>query len=557
MLTGSNSIKRIGACFAVAETFRMKEIITEIQSWGIRVPPDITGRNGGAGPAEGRAMLIDGIAVNAPISTVYTKRSPFRLTKDPDGRYTLYRYDQRVTAVSVVPPPHFYDYTGSDGVSLQKIALLHGADCLATTVRQRCVNWKKSLRCAFCAIEQSLENNLTIAEKSPHQLVEVARKAKSEDNVTHMVLTSGTADPPGAEIDYLARCATAIKASVDMPLHVQFLPPADLGLMEQLKTAGVDTVGIHIESFDQGILRKLAPAKARIGLDRYEAAWKKAVAVFGPNQVSSFLIVGLGEQPESIVWGSEYLADLGVYPFVVPLRPIPGSFLQETLTPDPVLMARIYTDVADILRKKGLTAKKSLAGCVRCGACTALPLYEKPCHQITYHSARTDNELSQAFGIRQKVFIQEQALFVDSDIDENDAASIHIVANKGGRIVGTVRVFPDPHQRGGHWIGGRLAVLKDFRDYRVGAALVKEAMKRVKKKGCAVFTAHIQEKNIRFFKKLGWVAAGPVETYCGRPHQRMQADLSRIVGREMHSLPETRLPKLDPAVTSELERNYT
>ena len=532
----------------------MKEIITEIQSWGIRVPPDITGRNGGAGPAEGRAILIHGIAVNAPISAAYTKQSPYRLTNEPDGHYTLYRHDKPVAAVSVVSPPHFYDHTGSDGIPLQKIALLHGTDCLATTVHQRCVNWKKSLRCAFCATEKSLENNLTIAEKSPDQLAEVARKAKSEDNVTHMVLTSGTADPPGAEIGVLARCANAIKASVDMPLHVQFLPPADLGLMEQLKAAGVDTVGIHIESFDREILRKLAPAKARIGLEKYETTWKKAVAVFGPNQVSSFLIAGLGEQPDSIVWGSEFLADLGVYPFVVPLRPIPGSLMQDTLPPDPVMMARIYTDVADILRKKGLSAKNSLAGCVRCGACSALPLYEKPRHQIIYHSARTDNELSQAFGIRQEVFIEEQALFVDSDIDENDAASIHIVANKGGRIVGTVRIFPDPHQRGGHWIGGRLAVLKDFRDYRVGAALVKEAMKRVKKKGCVVFTAHIQKKNINFFKKLGWVAAGPVEIYCGRPHQRMQADLNRVESGVIRSRPELGLPTLDPIVTSELQK---
>jgi putative N-acetyltransferase (TIGR04045 family) len=323
--------------------------------------------------------------------------------------------------------------------------------------------------------------------------------------------------------------------------------------LDQLKTAGVDTVGIHIESFDRAVLRKLAPAKARIGFEKYEATWKKAVTMFGPNQVSSFLITGLGEQPESIVWGSEFLADLGVYPFIVPLRPIPGSFLQDAVPPDPAVMAFIYTNVADILRKKGLTAKNSLAGCVRCGACSALPLYEGPRHQITYHSARTDDELSQAFGVRREVFIKEQAIFVESDVDEHDAASIHIVAKKEGRIIGTVRVFPDPRHRREHWIGGRLAVLKDFRDYRVGAALVKEAMKRVKKKGCAVFTAHIQEKNIRFFKKLGWVAAGPVETYCGYPHQRMQADLSRVENDLMQSLPDKGPPPLDPAVTSKLQ----
>ena len=506
----------------------MKQLITEIQSWGIRVPPDIIGRNGGAGPAEGRAMLIEGVAVNVPICADYVALSPFHLIEEPDNGYGIYRYKTRVATVSVVPRPRFYNQSDSGGVPYGKIALLHGNDCLATTVLQRCTHWKNNRRCAFCSTERSLESQATIAVKTPAQLTEVARHAQSMDQVSHVVLTSGAADITDLEIDHMSRCAAAIKASVPLPIHVQFLPPADLGKINQLKKAGVDTVGIHIESFDDDVLRVMAPAKARIGLDRYEAAWKEAVSVFGPNQVSSFLIAGLGESPDSIAWGSELLADMGVYPFIVPLRPIAGSPLQDAVPPDPGVMSHIYQTVANILRRKGLSARDSLAGCVRCGACSALPLYEVPFHQLTYHSARTDDELSQAFNVRREVFVNEQKLFVDSDIDEFDARCIHVVAKKEGRIIGTVRAFPDPQHRRGHWVGGRLAVLKEFRDYRVGAALVKEAMIRVKKKGCVVFTAHIQENNIRFFRKLGWEALGPLENYLGRPHQMMQADLNRV-----------------------------
>ena len=528
----------------------MKQLITEIQSWGIRVPPDIIGRNGGAGPAEGRAMLIEGVAVNVPICSDYTALSPFHLIAEPDNRYGLYRQDTRVATVSVVPRPHFYNQTDSDGVPYWKIALLHGNDCLATTVLQRCTHWKDNRRCAFCGTERSLESQATIAVKTSAQLTEVARHAISKDQVSHMVLTSGAADITDLEIDYMARCAAAIKASVQLPIHVQFLPPADLGKINQLKKAGVDTVGIHIESFDDDVLRAMAPAKARIGLDQYEAAWKEAVSVFGPNQVSSFLIVGLGESPDSIAWGSEFLADLGVYPFIVPLRPIPGTPLQDAIPPDPGAMSHIYQIVAKILRRKGLTSRNSLAGCVRCGACSALPHYEGPFHQLTCHSARTNDELSQAFKIRREVFVNEQSLFVDSDIDEFDAHSIHIVAKKEERIIGTVRAFPDPQHRSGHWVGGRLAVLKEFRDYRVGAALVKEAMIRVKKKGCVVFTAHIQKNNIQFFRKLGWEALGSPENYLGRPHQMMQADLSRVKCESKQSCRPLSSTDFDTAVHS-------
>jgi len=213
---------------------------------------------------------------------------------------------------------------------------------------------------------------------------------------------------------------------------------------------------------------------------------------------------------------------------VVPLRPIPGSWLQNHRPPDAELMGQIYSAVANVLRRKGLSSELNLAGCVRCGACSALRHYERPCDQIVYHSTRTKDEKSQAFAIRHAVFVEEQKLFDGSDVDEHDRLAILLVARKNDRIIGTVRIFPDDSQGNGHWVGGRLAVHRDFRIFRVGAGLVREAMRRVKKRGCAAFSAHIQEKNVRFFQKLGWAAVGPMEVYCGHPHQLMLADLSRV-----------------------------
>jgi putative N-acetyltransferase (TIGR04045 family) len=120
-------------------------------------------------------------------------------------------------------------------------------------------------------------------------------------------------------------------------------------------------------------------------------------------------------------------------------------------------------------------------------------------------------------------------MFSDSDRDENDSEGILLVAKTDGKIIGTVRVFPSKAGIG-HWIGGRLAVQKEYRTGRTGSLLVKEAMKRVKKKGCTVFTADIQERNVRFFKKLGWQPVGQVIEHFGFPHQSMQADLSLVPG---------------------------
>jgi biotin synthase-related radical SAM superfamily protein len=88
------------------------------------------------------------------------------------------------------------------------------------------------------------------------------------------------------------------------------------------------------------------------------------------------VIAGLGESDESIINGSKLLAELGVYPFIVPLRPIPGSMLEKEKPPSPDRMRDIYEQVAVILHDTGVSQKKNKAGCVRCRACSALPDFE-------------------------------------------------------------------------------------------------------------------------------------------------------------------------------------
>jgi len=195
----------------------MQHLITEIQSLGVIVPKEIIGRRGGAGPAEGRAFLLNGLPVSVPIAADYVSNSPFSLRKTAFSEYDLLKNGQSVSIVKVVPEPEYYGKTTDDGIPYRQIALLHGKDCLATTVLQHCVHWKNSKKCSFCATENSLSNKQTIAKKTPAQLAKVAKAARDMDGVTHMVLTSGTGDPPGSEISYLAQCVRAIKAKVNIP----------------------------------------------------------------------------------------------------------------------------------------------------------------------------------------------------------------------------------------------------------------------------------------------------------------------------------------------------
>jgi radical SAM protein (TIGR04043 family) len=319
--------------------------------------------------------MIDGRRLSVPVESPYVKHSPYEL-RGENGSYWLEKNGSTLCKVGVRDSPKFYQFSSRDGIPLQKIALLHGLDCLGSTVVQNCFLWGSNQSCKFCGIGLSLKKGLTTALKKPEQLAEVAEVAHRYDGITHITLTTGSTRTAKSEIKHLAACTQAILAKVDLPIHAQFLPPQDMGLLDELKESGVATIGIHIESFDPKVLAEAAPFKLTIGFDRYRKSWERGVKIFGRNQVSSFVIIGLGESQDSVIKGCRRLAEMGVYPYVVPLRPIPGSEFETKTPPSPENMFSIYEQISKILDENGLSSKKSLAGCVRCGSCSSLSAFE-------------------------------------------------------------------------------------------------------------------------------------------------------------------------------------
>ena len=85
----------------------------------------------------------------------------------------------------------------------------------------------------------------------------------------------------------------------------------------------------------------------------------------------------MGEDPELIVEGCKRAIDIGVYPFIVPLRPVPGSLMAEITPPTAEYTERVARQVAPYLVERGLTADKVQAGCARCQACSPLGAIEQ------------------------------------------------------------------------------------------------------------------------------------------------------------------------------------
>jgi putative N-acetyltransferase (TIGR04045 family) len=135
-------------------------------------------------------------------------------------------------------------------------------------------------------------------------------------------------------------------------------------------------------------------------------------------------------------------------------------------------------------------------------------------------------ELADHFAIRRRIFVEEQAIFAESDLDlhDHDMSAVPLIGYCDGLAAGTVRLFAlDPAD--GIWQGDRLAVLAPYRTRGLGAPLVHCAVATAAVLGGRLMSAHIQLANVRFFQRLGWEARGDREIYAGLVHQPMSIEL--------------------------------
>jgi radical SAM protein (TIGR04043 family) len=354
----------------------LAELITALQSEGLRVDVPIESRAGGAGPADAGMLYVEGVPVTVPTTAAYVQASSYRLRTEDDGSWGIYRGADRLAGATVAPRPRYYDLTTADGIPYSQIALLH-LDSVASTVLQTCAYWGNSDQCTFCGIGVTLAAGRTIAKKTPAMLAEVAVAARDLDGAVDATLTTGSTATPDRGALYVAACGAAVREAAGIPVQVQFEPPSELDVIDRVADMGIDSVGIHVESFDPQVLAKVAPGKARTGIEAYFAAWERAVAAFGSGQVSTYVILGLGEDEKVTVEGCKRAIDMGVYPFIVPLRPVPGSLMADALPPPRAAVESVYRQVVPHLARRGMSSAGVTAGCARCQACSGIGAFEK------------------------------------------------------------------------------------------------------------------------------------------------------------------------------------
>lgn len=136
---------------------------------------------------------------------------------------------------------------------------------------------------------------------------------------------------------------------------------------------------------------------------------------------------------------------------------------------------------------------------------------------VTIKRVTSQLELVQAFTIRIRVFVQEQRVPAEIELDTDDQRAIHFIATVSGKAVGTARVV----MRHGDAKIGRMAVLKSYRRKGVGTALLKRAILAAKRLHARRIYLHAQVAVNGFYERMDFRAVGRTFDEAGIAHRKM------------------------------------
>jgi predicted GNAT family N-acyltransferase len=126
------------------------------------------------------------------------------------------------------------------------------------------------------------------------------------------------------------------------------------------------------------------------------------------------------------------------------------------------------------------------------------------------------------FDLRREVFVGEQAVPPELELDEFDGTAIHLVALHDDQVIGTLRLI----LCGDIAKIGRVAVRAAARKTGIGSRLMDRAAALALEKGVREIVLHAQIAVADFYRRLGYVAEGGIFDEAGIPHVSMRKTIA-------------------------------
>jgi len=134
----------------------------------------------------------------------------------------------------------------------------------------------------------------------------------------------------------------------------------------------------------------------------------------------------------------------------------------------------------------------------------------------TWQDAKQD-----AYSIRKRVFVEEQGVPEEMELDEFDLNARHALAYADSECIGTARLVTLSGSVGSIGRIGRMAVLPKYRGQGIGRRLLESLLKAAQSQDIKQVELHAQVSVIPFYEQFGFIAQGDVYDEAGIPHRDM------------------------------------
>ena len=136
--------------------------------------------------------------------------------------------------------------------------------------------------------------------------------------------------------------------------------------------------------------------------------------------------------------------------------------------------------------------------------------------------AETQNEFLLLKNLRIEVFVKEQSVPIDAEIDKIDFYAHHAIAIHQKLVIATGRVFRKPNQIA---IIGRMAVMSKYRREKLGTNILNLLETKAIGIGCVEVQLHAQTHARNFYESNEYVAHGKEFKEAGIQHIKMKKNL--------------------------------
>ena len=146
---------------------------------------------------------------------------------------------------------------------------------------------------------------------------------------------------------------------------------------------------------------------------------------------------------------------------------------------------------------------------------------------LTIKLVETEAEMEAALGVRFRVFVSEQLVPMEEELDEIDSTATHAIAVHNGQVIATGRVFYRDEDSAARI--GRMAVDADWRRNGIGGRLLEFLEQEATKQGVTTYVLNAQVYVKDFYAANGYEERGP---------EFLEADIVHILMRKDASYPD-------------------